>query len=187
MKRITITDWSHQIVKKYVKEGDNCIDATAGKGNDTLFLSNLVGKSGKVISFDIQQEAVEATKKLLLDSKISCNYNVILDSHVNMDKYIFKDSVSAVMFNLGYLPGGNHNIQTKYNTTIEAINVALELLKAGGIISICIYSGGDSGFIEKDKVLEYLRKLDNKKYLVIYNEFYNKPNNPPIPVFIFKL
>ena len=187
MKRITVTDWSHEIVKKYVKEGDNCIDATAGKGNDTLFLCNLVGESGKVLAFDIQEEAVDSTKRLLSDNDIKCKYNVYLDSHTNMDKYISKDSVSAIMFNLGYLPGGNHSIQTKYATTIEAINKSLELLKYGGIISICIYSGGDSGFLEKDKVLEYLKTLDNKKYLVIYNEFYNKPNNPPIPVFILKL
>lgn len=187
MKRITITDWSHEIVKKYVKEGDNCIDATAGKGNDTLFLCNLVGKSGKILSFDIQEEAVEYTKELLISNNIKCNYNVYRESHVNMDKYISKNTVSAVMFNLGYLPGGNHSIQTKFDTTIKAINVSLELLKCGGIISICIYSGGDSGFLEKEKVLQYLKSLDNKKYLVIYNEFYNKPNNPPIPVFIIKL
>ena len=54
-------------------------------------------------------------------------------------------------------------------------------------MSLCIYSGGDSGFEEKDGILQYLRTLDSKKYLVIVSEYYNRPNNPPIPAMIIKL
>ena len=54
-------------------------------------------------------------------------------------------------------------------------------------MSLCIYSGGDSGFEERDAVLQYLKTLDPKKYLVIVNEFYNMPHHPPIPVFLIKL
>jgi phospholipid/cholesterol/gamma-HCH transport system ATP-binding protein len=36
-----------------------------GNGHDTLWLSSAVGKNGKVFSFDIQQAALENTKKLL--------------------------------------------------------------------------------------------------------------------------
>ena len=54
-------------------------------------------------------------------------------------------------------------------------------------MSLCIYSGGDSGFEERDALLDYLKQLDTKKYLVILSSYYNRPNNPPIPVLIQKL
>ena len=90
------------------------------------------------------------------------------------------------MFNLGYLPKGDHKISTKSESTINAISKGLDLLKPGGVMSICIYSGKDSGFEEKENVLSYLKQLDKNKYQVIVNQFYNRPNNPPIPVFIIR-
>jgi hypothetical protein len=60
------------------------------------------------------------------------------------------------------------------------------LLKNGGIVSICIYYGKDTGFDEKNAVLEYLKTIDSHEYTVIVNEFVNRPNCPPIPAFIIK-
>ena len=96
-------------------------------------------------------------------------------------------AVSCIMFNLGYLPGGDHHLATKTNTTIQAVEAGLGMLKTGGIMSICIYSGGDSGFEERDGVLEYLSQLDDRKYFIARQDFPNKKNNPPMPVFIIKL
>lgn len=53
-------------------------------------------------------------------------------------------------------------------------------------MSLCIYSGGDTGFEEKEKLLAYLKTLPPKEYTVIVNQYYNRENNPPMPVFIFK-
>ena len=75
---------------------------------------------------------------------------------------------------------------TRAKTSIEAIEKGLEALKPGGIISLCIYSGQDTGFEEKHAILEYLKGVDQRKYVIIKSEFYNRPNNPPIPVFIIK-
>jgi hypothetical protein len=104
-----------------------------------------------------------------------------------MGQYFEENTVSAIVFNLGYLPGGDHALATRAQSTIQAIETGLTLLKTGGVISLCIYSGGDSGFEEKEAVLSYLKHLDQRDYLVITNEFYNKPNNPPMPVFIIKV
>ena len=186
MKRYTIVNYIHDYLKNKINNGDLLIDATCGKGNDTAFLCELAGKEGNVLAFDIQESAVNKTKELLKEKGYS-NAKVILDSHENMKKYAEDETVSAILFNLGYLPGGNHLIATKGDTTIKAIEKGLDLLKVSGIMSICIYSGGDTGFSEKEEVLKYLKCLDNKKYLVITNEFYNKPNNPPLPVFIIKI
>lgn len=187
MKRRTpITQYCHERIQQMIKEPLLCIDATAGTGKDTVFLAKLVGERGRVISMDIQEMAIEQTKKRLLKERLSDRAEVVLDSHVHMDKYAKKDSVSLIMFNLGYLPGGDHSLSTKADTTIEALEKGLNLLHEGGMISLLIYSGGDSGFEEKNQVLAWLRELPDDKYTVLVEAFYNKPNNPPLPVYILK-
>ena len=187
MKRRTpITQYCHERIQQMIKEPFLCIDATAGTGKDTVFLAKLVGEKVRVISMDIQEMAIEHTKNRLLKERLSDRAEVVLDSHAHMDKYAQKDSVSLIMFNLGYLPGGDHSLSTKADTTIEALEKGLNLLHEGGMISLLIYSGGDSGFEEKKQVLAWLRELPDDKYTVLVEAFYNKPNNPPLPVYILK-
>lgn len=163
-----------------------CIDATAGTGKDTVFLAVLAGEKGRVISMDIQQMALEQTRKRVEKEQLSDRVELVLDSHAHMDRYAREGSVSLIMFNLGYLPGGDHSLSTKAETTIEALEKGLLLLCEGGMISLLIYSGGDSGFDEKNQVLAWLRELPDDKYTVLLESFYNKPNNPPLPVYILK-
>ena len=47
-------------------------------------------------------------------------------------------------------------------------------------MALCIYHGGDTGFEEKDAIMEYLKEIDHKRYTVIVSDFYNRPNCPPI-------
>jgi len=176
---------SHRIIEKVVMPGDIVVDATAGNGNDTLFLANLVGDEGKVYAFDIQDKAIENTKKRLLENDKYKNVKLIKDSHENMDKYV-PDGVKAVMFNLGYLPGGDHSIGTKPSSTIKAMEKALSLLIPEGIITIVVYYGGDSGFEEKEAVMEYVKTIDYKKATVLVHEFVNQINCPPIAICIEK-
>lgn len=187
MENYQITEWCHHFIREHVKKGDCCIDATAGNGNDTLLLCQLTGEDGKVLAFDIQKEAVENTKRRLSEHGVSKWAQVILESHVNMGRYVESESVSCIVFNFGYLPGGDHSLATKGDTSVKAIYEGLKLLKKGGMMSLCIYSGGDSGFSERDAILRELKSLDKKKYLVIVSEYYNRPNNPPIPAMIMKL
>lgn len=182
-----IMEYTHHFIKQHVQEGDICVDATAGNGNDTVFLCELVGDSGKVFAMDIQPVAVEHTKTLLQEKQLSDRAEVLLASHVNMEQYAKEATVACVVFNLGYLPGGDHKLATKGNTSIEAMEAALRLLKKNGLLSVTIYSGGDSGFEEKELVLNWLKNLDSKKYLVITSEYYNRPNHPPMPVQVIKL
>ena len=187
MKNYQITSWVHHFLEDHVQPGDICIDATMGNGNDTVLLSKLAGENGKVIAFDIQQMALDHTKEKLMKEGCPSNYELVLASHETMNEYAKENSVSCITFNLGYLPGGDHAKATKGESSIRAIGTGLKLLKKKGLMTVCIYSGGDSGFEEKDAVLSYIKALDSKKYLVIISEYANRPNNPPIPVLIIKI
>jgi hypothetical protein len=104
-----------------------------------------------------------------------------------MGDYAAADSVSCIVFNFGYLPGGDHAKATRSESSLTALKASLTLLKKGGLLSLCIYSGGDSGFEERDAILTWLAGLDPKQYLVIKSDYYNRPNHPPIPVLVIKL
>lgn len=182
-----VTEWCRHFIELQVKPGDFCIDATMGNGHDTELLCRLAGPSGQVLAFDIQKTALENTQKRLRETGAPDNYRLILDSHSHMTDYADTDSVSCITFNFGYLPGGDHALATKPSTSIAAMEQGLCLLKKGGLMSLCIYSGGDSGFEERDALLAWLKALDSRKYLVILSSYYNRPNHPPIPVIIKKL
>lgn len=182
-----ITSWCKRMLRDRVRTGAFCIDATMGNGNDTQYLCELAGESGHVIAFDIQETALKRTRERLEQYLPFCNYELVLDSHSHLQNYAEAESVDCIVFNLGYLPSGDHSVATKPETTLPAIAQGLDLLKPGGMMSICIYSGGDSGFEEKESVLSCLRKLDSKKYLVMVTEYYNRPNHPPIPAFVIRL
>ncbi len=187
MNRFQITEYCHFLVKSFAGNPSLCIDATMGNGTDTEFLCRLVGEKGKVLAFDIQKIAEENTAKRLAAVGLNERAELILGSHEMMGDYAAEGTADVIMFNFGYLPGGDHSLSTGAETSIPALDVALRLLKNGGIACLCIYSGGDSGFKERDALLEYIKSLDSKKYLAITHEYFNRPNNPPLPVLIKKL
>ena len=187
MKNLQITAYTQHFIRQQVMPGDLCIDATMGNGNDTALLSRLAGEKGKVLAFDIQELALVHTEERLKREKCPENYRLILDSHENMASYAEPETVSCITFNLGYLPGGDHHIATKAESSRRAVESGLTLLKKGGLMTLCIYSGGDTEFQERDEMLEFIRELDPHQYLVIQSEYINRPNNPPIPVLIIKL
>lgn len=177
---------SHDILKRVVLEGDTVADCTAGNGNDTVFLAGLTGKSGKVYSFDIQQRAIINTKEKLLQSNLTDRVELILDSHENIDLYV-KSGIKAAMYNLGYLPGGDHSIVTETNSTVNSIRKVLDILQVGGIVTIAIYYGHEGGLEEKYAVLNYVSNLPQQHFAVQKTEFINLVNYPPILMCIEKL
>lgn len=187
MHNLKATEFCSIFIRQQVKQGDICIDATAGRGHDTLLLSFLCGKSGRVYAFDLQEDALTSAAGLLKEQGAPDNVTLLHDSHTNMDQYVQPGTVSCIVFNLGYLPGGDHSIATRASTTLPALAKAFGLLKTGGLLSVCIYSGKDSGFEEKDAVLSFLENLDPRKFLVIRSDFLNRPSNPPIPVIVIRL
>ena len=142
-----ITDINKMYIEKLVKKGDIVVDATMGNGYDTLYLAKIIGEEGFLYSFDIQKEALISTKEKLEKENLLSRTKLILDGHENIDRYIDKQ-IDFMIFNLGYLPKGDHNIITKPHTTIEAIKKGMNLKKPNGIITIAIYSGHVGGAYE---------------------------------------
>ena len=173
-------------IEAHVSEGDLCVDATAGRGRDTLRLCRLAGETGRVIAFDIQPEAIESTRALLRSEGVEGRAELHLDGHEHMDRYAAPGTVSCITFNLGWLPGGDHSVNTRAGTSIEAVGKGLELLRDGGLMSICIYYGRDTGYEERDAVLNYLETIDSARYTAVVSRFVNRGGCPPIPVLIMK-
>lgn len=181
----TVVDITNLLIEKYVDKTDTVLDLTMGNGNDTLTLAKKVGKLGKVYAFDIQKQAIINTRKLLKDSNIN-NALLILDSHENLRKYV-NEEITFAVFNLGYLPKADKNIVTKYTSTIKAIKEILPILKVGGVINICAYTGHTGGMEEYENIILYLQTLNKREYNIINLNYINRLNTSPKMILIEKI
>ncbi|TYR82075.1 methyltransferase domain-containing protein [Priestia megaterium] len=189
MKLERILPFARTLLTNAVHTGDIVVDATVGNGHDTLFLANLVGDSGHVYGFDIQQQAIKTTQKRLLEHQIAHRTTLIQHSHSMVKELLPNDvrgRVTGAIFNLGYLPGGDKEIVTLSASTISAIDQLIELLAPEGIIVLVIYHGHEQGQIERDDVLQYVKALDQQAVHVLQYQFVNQQNNPPFIIAIEK-
>ncbi len=177
---------SHRFIKRHLPKGGFAIDATAGNGGDTLMLCETLGAEGCVLAMDIQEQAVTNTRKLLEENGYAHMVRLVQDSHANLEQYAAPESADCVMFNFGWLPGGDHTVFSTPDTSIAAVTAGLELLRSGGVMSLCIYHGRNNGTAERDALLSFLPTLDNRRYTVIRGDFINRTGDIPIPVFIVK-
>lgn len=167
------------LIENYIKKASVAIDMTCGNGIDSkLILDSFDIK--KLYCFDIQQQALDNTKNLLKNYR---NYEIILDNHKNFDKYI-KENVDFAIYNLGYLPRGDKEITTNYIDVEESLNKLLNKLNKNAVIIITFYPGHLSGKIESKEVLTFLKKLNQKQYMILKFTFENQKNNPPFVVMI---
>ncbi|MDY6826176.1 MAG: class I SAM-dependent methyltransferase [Bacillota bacterium] len=173
-----ITDLSHHFACPFLKAGDRVVDATAGNGKDTLFLAEKVGPSGLVYAFDIQKEALKGTEQVLKEAGLAGWVRCICDGHEKMIDYI-EGPVNAVIYNLGYLPGGNHKVTTTRETTGKSLKQAFALLEPGGVVMIVLYPGHPAGKEEKEMLLSLCRSLDPAQFSSVHLHLLNKTGIPP--------
>lgn len=157
------TELSHLILSQFLKDGHTVVDATAGNGHDTLFLADKVGASGKVYAFDIQKQAIENTRKLLSNYNYLDRVTLIADGHEKLSQYI-KETVHCLIYNLGYLPGGDKSIITSSATTLLSLKQGLELLAKGGAAALTVYPGHEGGALEAAEVEEFLLNLPSREW-----------------------
>ena len=165
-------------ILEHISEGDTVVDFTMGNGNDTLFLSKAVGEGGKVFAFDIQEDALISTRAHLEANGAPENYTLICASHHRVKEFV-KEPIKAGMFNLGYLPrSGRKAITTMRETTMPAVEAAIELLAPDGVLIVAIYPGHEEGALEGEMLREYFSTLS--KYRICPSEFkiLNSPTSP---------
>lgn len=173
---------SHDFLAEVLDDNSIAVDATMGNGNDTAFLANL---AKKVYAFDVQEQAIKKTSERLAQLGLD-NAQLILDGHQNLDKYI-EETIRAAIFNLGYLPSADKTVITKPDTTLQAIEKILERLEVSGRLSIMIYYGHEGGDMEKDAVLDFIKKLPQEKFATMLYQPLNQINTPPFLVMVEKL
>lgn len=162
----SLTQHAHVLVAAHVQAGDTVVDGTVGNGHDTTFLCSVVGPQGRVIGIDIQTTAIEFTKSVLEATQAraelvqGCHADVLSSMHEAGVK-----GVAAVMFNLGYLPGSDHAVVTRADTTIRALGCALEMVKVGGVVTVLSYRAHDDDE-EYHAVATFMSSLDPKIYYV---------------------
>lgn len=172
-----------------MKPGDVVVDATIGNGHDTLFLARLVEDTGHVYGFDIQNDALIETEKLLSSHKLFHRSTLFHTGHEHVLECIPIEKhhhIKSAIFNLGYLPKGDKSLITKPETTISAVHQLLDVITPGGIIVLVIYYGHDGGKMERDALLRYTSSLDQQQYHVLQYSYINQINNPPFIVAIEK-
>ena len=170
--------WASALIEPALHDGARAIDATMGNGQDTLWLCQRVGASGRVYAFDIQPEAVARTRERLLSAGMLERASLHCLGHERMSEVV-PEPVDVVMFNLGWLPGAAHGVTTRVETTLMAVNAALDLLRPDGLMTICIYPGHDEGARELEALIHWAENLDPKRYDAMLRRYMNQPNDPP--------
>ena len=166
-----------QFILAHLGEGDVAVDFTMGNGHDTAFLSKTVGAQGHVYAFDVQSQALDSTKMLLANEGCPENYTLVLDSHHKVKEYV-STPIRAGMFNLGYLPGSDKSVTTMRETTMPAIEAAVDLLDHGGVLTVAVYPGHAEGDAEGKMLDAYFATLDRKKICCTQIRILNSPTSP---------
>ena len=174
---IDLLDLQKHFILTHLGEGDVAVDFTMGNGHDTEFLSKTVGEHGHVYAFDVQEMALASTRKHLAEVGCPENYTLIHDSHHNVKNYV-KTPIKAGMFNLGYLPGSDKTVTTMRETTLPAIEAAIELMDRDAIILVAVYPGHAEGEAEGKMICEYLSSLSRYKVCATRINILNSPTSP---------
>jgi SAM-dependent methyltransferase len=143
-----LTQIVHARLADHLNEGDLAIDATAGNGHDTRYLAEKVGAGGRVVAIDIQEAAIASTRTRLQAAGLADRVELVHAGHgAQLAARLKTDAgeVAAVLFNLGYLPGGDHSITTGAADTQGALQSARALLRPGGLLCVTAYCGHPGG------------------------------------------
>lgn len=169
MKRISLVNAAHDLIRDILHPGDIAIDATVGNGHDTVFLAGQVGPPGRVYGFDIQQAAIDSTLEKFRQTHIPDCLTLIHASHADMAEKVpehFHGKIRVIMFNLGYLPGGDKSVITQTDSTLPALTAATRILAVNGIITLLAYPGHPGGDRETDQVKNWCEQLDTEQFEV---------------------
>ena len=157
----SVTDAARNELSPYLHPGDVVVDATAGQGHDCVELALAVGSDGRVVGLDIQEEAVRlATQRI--ESEGLAQVEILCGCHSRWSSFLpadLKGCIRAFVYNLGYLPGGDHAVTTQVETTLQSVREAIHWLAPGGVIRLLFYRGHPEGEAEYQAVRSTLESF----------------------------
>ncbi len=180
--------FSKRLLAQVLAPGDLAVDATAGNGQDALFLARLVGPEGVVHCFDIQEAALARTRALLDGAGLAGPARLYAVGHERMAEVLPEahlGRIRAVAFNLGYRPGGDETVVTRPETTLAALEAARTVLAPDGVVSVVCYAGHPGGAAEAAAVASWCAGLDFAAWRAASYELVNKPG-PAIRLFFIE-
>jgi hypothetical protein len=179
LKQFTeMTRWARLLLQPALVAGGLAVDLTAGNGHDTLYLWQKVGPGGTVVAFDLQKRALENTARRLrsagafvacqtpatLVERASAGVFLVEGCHSRLSS-VLREEPLAVVANLGYLPGGDHALVTRRETTLAALQAAAACLAAGGRLVVTAYPGHGGGEEESRAVQDFFAGLDPHRWV----------------------
>jgi predicted methyltransferase len=175
----SILEFTHGLVRQVVRSADTVVDATAGNGHDTLFLAGLVGPQGRVYGFDVQAQALENTARRLQRHGAERQVTLFHAGHEAAGRLLpaGTENLACAMFNLGYLPGSDKQVVTTWHTTEAALRAVMPLLRAGGLVTLHLYTGHAGGSAEAAAVHDFCAALPWDGWRVLRYDFLNKEKN----------
>ncbi len=171
------------LLEKQRSSSYTVIDATCGNGKDSLVLAKLIqGKDAKLLCIDLQKQAIDTTKKLLEENTPhALSYaSFYQQSHTFIPSIPLSHPLLLVVFNLGYLPGGNKSLTTQVSSTLESIFSLLPILSLGGVISVTCYPGHEEGEKEEQALLKTFSSLDPLVWSFTSFFWKNRNNSPSL-------
>ena len=156
---------AHRAVAVALRSGDWAVDATVGRGHDTRFLAEQVGPAGRVDGLDIQPQALEAAHQRLMEADLAAWVWLHHGGHEALLSLLpgeARGKVQIVLFNLGYLPGGDKTRTTGPTTTVAALDAAWDLVAPGGRVVVVAYPGHTGGGAETAAVAEWADRCGSR-------------------------
>lgn len=165
--------FAHSIWKKHITSKSYVIDATCGNGHDALFI--LQQNPMHLFCIDIQEAALKNTQARV--SRFQ-NFSLHFGCHSSFPMAI--DPIDLIVYNLGYLPGGNKGLTTQTETSLTSIENGIKLLNTNGLMSITLYPGHEEGEREEKKVLKHVSILSEKNFRVTSHRWVRASKAPSL-------
>lgn len=181
----TSIDLAHTYWKQILKPGQWVLDATCGNGKDSLALAQIVlaQGEGRVLACDVQPQAIELTRQRLqkhLPEEAFARVDFHCGCHSQLEEWVESEALAIVVYNLGYLPGGDKELTTQLVTTLKSVKGALTRLQPGGVLSITCYPGHDAGAEEEQHLLRWAKALDPSEWSACHHHFLNRQRSPSL-------
>lgn len=164
------------------------IDATCGRGSDTITLGQTLRSGGLVHAVDVQAAAVAETRtryECTMALEKLAKLRTHCASHADLSVLGEQPrTVAAIVYNLGWYPAhdADRSIVTRPHSTVSSLNSARKLLAPHGIIVITAYPAHPGGSQEADAVKDWARALDTREWSCLSVEYPNRNAGPCVHI-----